>query len=186
MNEEWDGKVRFTPDYVPMNPDPYNFMCIVAPIGNSEMIATSSDAGWSSFQKHHPNVCPKCKIADGLDENKKCRYCDYDNSPKECTKCGGEYRGEDYTKPLCQTCYDKKQAKKLKAQQKRWAEQERIQQEQYERERIAWRASVEEKDGEIVVDLDPNFYWDTVEPKKLTHEQALDLWEKLGRMLGYE
>jgi len=190
MNEENKPiVVKFTPGYVPLYPSPYGFSAPDFSASNSGSF--SSDAGWSQFTEEHPNVCPKCLMSDGLNENQKCKYCEYNNSKQVCEKCKvNTYRGEDdkRQKGLCKSCYDKNQAKALKKRDKAIKEQWRLWEEEQERNRIAWRAAVTKEKDEIIIDLHPDFGQTDYEeyevyPKKLTMEQAIDLYEKLGRIV---
>lgn len=182
MTEE--KPIYWTPGYAPK--DMQTVRVLVTP-GIPQMFDTgmcfSSDAGWSQFQRDYPDACPKCKASIGLDINRKCQYCDYDNSPKKCEKCDGSYFGESYTKPLCQKCYDKKRAKEQKAHMRKIQKiNEKWKQEQ-EKERLAWRAEVAlNENGEIDVDFD---LYDEHEKliTSLTIEQTEDLIEKLERIL---
>jgi len=191
MNEEWDGKVRFTPDYVPMNPDPHNFMRIVAPIGTNEMIATSSDAGWSSFQKQYPNACPECGISDGLDSNQKCQYCEYDNSLVACERCGKKIRKHDERNhfPLCWNCNRNDMEEAQRKREEEWAKQRVIEEEKERIRKLRWRPSVRKAKDGVIVDLDVELDWYDPEdaeplPKKLTWAQAQSLHDKLERILN--
>lgn len=176
--------IYFEPGYIPK--DKQTIKVYVTP-GIPQMFDTgvcfSSDAGWSQFQRDYPDACPKCKASNGLDINRKCQYCDYDNSPKKCEKCDGSYFGESYTAPLCQHCYDKAQAKKRKANERRLAKAQKEAEERAERERIAWRAEAELNDkGEISLFLDIEDEYGDITPS-LTIEQTEDLIEKLERTL---
>lgn len=181
--------IYFEPGYVPKDLNVVKFT-FPSPTGlgpwidNDWMNAiSSSDAGWSQFLTDYPDACPNCRASNGLDINRKCKYCEYDNSLKKCEKCGGGYFGESYTKPLCQVCYDKKQAKKRKAQEKRWAKQQKEAEERAERERLAWRAGVElNNKDEIEIDLDLWGDWEK-SIASLTVEQAEDLRDKLERIV---
>ena len=185
MSEE--NPIYWTPEYRPKGTEQ---VLIAVPVGNGiswardwDFVNTSSDAGWTQFQRDYPDACPKCKASNGLDISRKCRYCEYDNSPKKCEKCDGSYFGEDYTKPLCQVCYNKAQAKKRKANERRWAKARKEAEEKAERERIAWRAEAELNDkGEISLFLDIEDEYGDITPS-LTIEQTEDLIEKLERTL---
>ena len=150
MSEE-KQTIYFQASYIPY-PYSRNMEDIVSSL---DVRSFSTDAGWSQFQRDYPDACPKCKASNGLDINRKCQYCDYDNSPKKCEKCDGSYFGESYTAPLCQHCYDKAQAKKRKANERRLAKAQKEAEERAERERLAWRAEAELNDkGEINLLLD--------------------------------
>lgn len=185
MSEE--KPVYWTPGYTPKDTEQ---VLIAVPVGNGiswardwDFVTTSSDAGWSQFQRDYPDACPKCKASNGLDINRKCQYCDYDNSPKQCSKCDGHYFGESYTKPLCQICYDKAALKRRKANERRRAKQQKEAEERAERERLAWRAETELNDkGEISLLLDLYDDYGDIVPS-LTIEQTEDLIEKLERTL---
>ena len=182
MSEE--KPIYFTPGY--MSKEMQTIKVILTP-GIPQTIVhswdCSSDAGWSQFQRDYPDACPKCKASNGLDINRKCQYCDYDNSLKKCEKCDGSYFGEDYTAPLCQHCYDKAQAKKRKANERRWAKQQKEAEDRAERERLAWRAEVALNDKNEI-DIDLGLYDDYGEQiAHLTPEQTEDLIEKLERTL---
>lgn len=180
--------IKFIPDYIKFetgtNKVSFDQMWVSA--------VSSSDAGWSIFKREYPNACPKCKMSDGLDEHQKCKYCEYDNSQKECKnfkKCKNTYAGESLTKPLCESCYEKDAAKKRRSWKKEQRRISRILEEERERERIAWRADVSMKKGKIIVDLDVDLDWYDYEqaealPKELTKEQAIDLYNKLGKLIN--